>query len=269
MLILAFDTTSQVGGVGVFRDHECLARVANDGPANRYSVSLFDMVDQAIEEARVRHGGPVRGLADIRLIAVATGPGSFTGIRVGLAAAQGWAKAFGLAVCGVSVLEALAEAAQTRTDWAAPILDARRGEFFVGLFHRVVGVPQARDGCPGRPQEPALNAVKGPPLQEDQPSYAPVGEGWLLRPEELNPFLTRYLPDGVGTMCLVREYDRAALALCENLSSSFQWQAVKGTLVEAVARLGLRDYRTGKRQAAGDLDAYYIRRPDAELNWKG
>ena len=63
MLILALDTTSEVGGVGIFRDHECLARVANDGPANRYSVSLFYMVDQAIEEAKVRHGAPIRGLA--------------------------------------------------------------------------------------------------------------------------------------------------------------------------------------------------------------
>jgi tRNA threonylcarbamoyl adenosine modification protein YeaZ len=269
MLILAFDTTSEVGGLGIFRDHECLARVANDGPANRYSVSLFYMVDQAIEQAQVRHGVPVRGLSDMGLIAVATGPGSFTGIRVGLAAAQGWAKAFGLAVRGVSVLEALLEAVQTRTDWAVPILDARRGEFFVGLFHRVVGVPQARDGCPGRPQEPALNAVKGPPLQEGQASYVPIGEGWLLRPEELNPFLTRHLPEGVGATCLVRGHDRAALALRENLSSSFHWQAVTGMLVESVARLGLRNYRTGKQQAAGDLDAFYIRRSDAELNWKG
>jgi tRNA threonylcarbamoyladenosine biosynthesis protein TsaB len=265
MLILAFDTTSEVGGVGVFRDHECLACVANDGPANRYSVSLFYMVDQAIEEAKVRQGVPARGLADVGLIAVATGPGSFTGIRVGLAAAQGWAKAFGLPVCGVSVLQALVEAAQTRTDWAAPVLDARRGEFFVGLFQRVVGATLVV--APGRPQEPTLNAVKGPPLQEDQPSYVPVGEGWLLRPEELNPFLTRHLPEGAGATCLVRANDRAALALCENLSSSFQWQAVTGTLVESVARLGLRDYRAGKQQGAGDLDAYYIRRSDAELYW--
>jgi len=261
MLLLAFDTTSEVGGVGVFRDHECLARVANDGPANRYSISLFSMVDQAKEEAEARHGVPVRGLADMGLIAVANGPGSFTGIRVGLAAAQGWAKAFSLPVRGVSVLEALIGAAQVRTDWAAPILDARRGEFYVGLFQKVVGVPQARDGCPGRPQ--------GPPLQEDQPSYVPAAEGWLLKPTELGPFLARRLPEGAGTTCVVREHDRAALALCENLPSSFQWQTVAGTLVEPVARIGLRNYQTRKPQAAGDLDACYIRRPDAELNWKG
>ena len=245
MLILAFDTTSEVGGVGIFRDDECLARVANDGPANRYSVSLFYMVKQAIEEAKARHGEPVRGLADIGLIAVATGPGSFTGIRVGLAAAQGWAKAFGLPVRGVSVLEALVEAAQIQTDWATPILDARRGEFFVGLLRR-------------QPEGDAAH----------QPSYVPAAEGWLLRPAELGPFLTRRLPEGVGATCVVRGHDRAALALRENLSSSFQWQAVTGTLVEPVARLALREYRAGKPRAASDLDAYYIRRPDAELNWK-
>jgi len=260
MLILAFDTTSEAGGVGIFQDGECLASVANEGPANRYSVSLFSMADQAIEEAKALHGVPKRGLADMGLIAVATGPGSFTGIRVGLAAAQGWAKAFDLPVRGVSVLEALVAAAHIRGDWAVPILDARRGEFFVGLFRCVVRVPQARDGCPGR--------LQGPPRQEDQPFYVPADEGWVLKTAEVGTFLTARLPDGVGATCVVRGHDRAALALRENLSSSFQWEVVPGTLVESVARLGLRDYQTGKPQAAGDLDAYYIRRPDAELNWK-
>jgi tRNA threonylcarbamoyladenosine biosynthesis protein TsaB len=246
MLILALDTTSEVGGLGIFRDYECLAHVANDGPANRYSVSLFPMLAQAIEEANLRHGVPARGLADLELIAAATGPGSFTGIRVGLAAAQGWAKAFGLPVRGVSVLEALVEAAHLRTYWATPILDARRGEFFVGLFQRLA---EGVAGC--------------------RPTYLPAGEGWLLKPAELGPFLTRRLPEGVVTTCVVRGHDRAALALRENFLNSFQWQMVTGTLVAAVAHLGLRAYQTGKPQAPGDLDAHYIRRSDAELYWKG
>jgi tRNA threonylcarbamoyl adenosine modification protein YeaZ len=255
MLILAFDTTSEVGGVGVFRDHECLARVANDGPANRYSISLFSMVDQAMEEAEARHGVPVRGLADMGLIAVASGPGSFTGIRVGLAAAQGWAKAFGLPVRGVSVLEALVDAAQIQTEWAAPILDAHRGEFFVGLFRCALGVPRGQDGGPVGPQ--------GQPQQLGRAYYVPTAEGWLLKRAELGPFLTSRLPAGVGTTCVIRGHDRAALALREELPGELQWQVVTGMLVEPVARLGLRDY--GKPRGAGDLDAYYIRRPDAEL----
>jgi tRNA A37 threonylcarbamoyladenosine modification protein TsaB len=144
------------------------------------------------------------------------------------------------------VLEALVEAAQIGTDWATPILDARRGEFFVGLFRRQ---HEGDMGC--------------------QPSYVPAAEAWLLRPEELGPFLTRRLPEGVGATCVVREHDRAALALRENLSSSFQWQTVTGMLVVPVARLAFRDYQTGKPQVASNLDAYYIRRSDAELNWKG
>ena len=59
MLMLAFDTTSEVGGVGIFRDHECLARVANDGPANRYSVSLFYMVEQAEKEGLLHPGATI------------------------------------------------------------------------------------------------------------------------------------------------------------------------------------------------------------------
>jgi tRNA threonylcarbamoyl adenosine modification protein YeaZ len=230
--------------VGVFREHECLAQIANDGPANRYSVSLFTMVDRAFEEARARHGVPERGLADIQLIAVTSGPGSFTGIRTGLAAALGWAKAFDLPVRAVSVLEAVAGAARMQTEWAVPILDARRGEIFVGIFHRATETPT---GCATPPQDP--------PLQQDQ--------GWILRLAELGPFLSRYLPQGAGVTCVVRDHDRSVLALRETLPRSFQWQAVAGTLAEAVARLGFESYRSGKPQPPGSLDAYYIRRPDA------
>src|SRR5574340_1268265 len=119
MLILALDTTSEHGGVGVFRDFDCLASIANRQGTN-YSVTVFEMAEAALRAAG-------RSLRDIDLFAVATGPGSFTGIRVGVAAAQGWATAFGRPVLGVSVLEALTEAAQPKTQWAAPLLDARRG----------------------------------------------------------------------------------------------------------------------------------------------
>jgi tRNA threonylcarbamoyl adenosine modification protein YeaZ len=245
MLILALDTTSEAGGVGIFRDHECLAQVANEGPASGYSVRLFSMVDHVIEEAERRHDGPARGLADMGLIAVATGPGSFTGIRVGLAAAQGWAKAFGLPIRGITVLEALVEAGQVQTDWAVSILDARRGDFFVELFHRQ---PAGGMGNPA--------------------SYLPAGEGGLLSTVELEPFFSTRLPQGAAVSCVVRGHDRAALDLRQSLSSSFRWQAVTGTLVEAIARLAFQNYRTGKPPGAGDLDARYIRRCDAESKWQ-
>jgi tRNA threonylcarbamoyl adenosine modification protein YeaZ len=271
MLVLALDTTSEKGGVAIYRDSECLATVANQGPANIYSISLFQMVAQALEGAGIRPsptgGAPVRrteqgavvhpiadeaplaGLSAMDLFAVANGPGSFTGIRVGTAAVQAWARAFGRPVRGVSVLEAMVEEASPDSGWAVPILDARRGEFFLGCFRRA---------------EPE-GANQGTP----QPAgYQSEEEGWVLRPGDLQNFLRERLTEGAAVTCLVRESDHAALALRASLPKSYGWQTVAGTLLRAIARLGLKAHQKGMTQEPGDLHACYIRRPDAELNWR-
>src|ERR1039458_10113833 len=132
MLILAFDTTSEEGGVGIFRDAECLALVPNTGAAERYSISLFEMVQHALTQSHFE-------LREIGLYAAAHGPGSFTGIRVGLAAAGAWGKVFERPVRGVSVLEAMVRKLHLTSNWAFPIMDGRRGEFFVSAFRRKPG----------------------------------------------------------------------------------------------------------------------------------
>jgi len=243
MLILAFDTTSELGGAGIFRDHECLASVANQGPANIYSVSLFQMVDQLVEQGRVRHQVPTFSLRDIELFAVANGPGSFTGIRVGLAAAQGWAKAFGRPVRGVSVLAAMVNEARPEADLAVPIVDARRGEFFLGFFR--------------------------PDPGEDHGHFVPQGEGLVLKAQALSAFLEERLRPGQSVTCLARAHDRSVLGLRDVLPKSLRWQSVPGLLVGAIARLALEAQRQGRLQSPSELDAYYIRRPDAEINWRG
>jgi tRNA threonylcarbamoyladenosine biosynthesis protein TsaB len=243
MLILAFDTTSQGGGAAIYRDRECLAAVANDGPANRYSVTLFGMVDRLLAEAQARLAVPSFSLRDIDLFAVANGPGSFTGIRVGVAAAQGWARAFDRPVCGVSVLEAMVTQAQPEADYAVPILDARRGEFYLGLFRRTAG--------------------------EKNSAFELVGEGRVLKPEAMAPFLAEQLPDATSAVCLTRENDQVTLALRNALPQTPRWQPVPGILVAGIAHLALEAHRKGKLQSPAELDAYYIRRSDAELNWRG
>lgn len=247
MLILAFDTTSERGGVAIYRDTECLANVPNEGPSHNYSVTLFEMVDRAIAEMRARSpagqsGNPECSLSlrDIELFAPTTGPGSFTGIRVGLAAAQGWAKAFNRPVAGVSALEALVEEARPETEWAAPIIDAHRGEFFLDLFRRPPGAA----------------------------FFCADGEGLVLTPNELRTLLEEHARgdshDGMIT-CLVREQDRMAQGLREILPSSTRWQSVAGGLLGAVARIAHQAYKEGKLKPPEKLDAYYIRRPDAEF----
>lgn len=241
MLVLAFDTTSEYGGAGIFRDAKCLASLANEGPANTYSVSLFEMVGRLFDGAR--DSGRKLGLRDIELFAVANGPGSFTGIRVGLAAAQAWAKAFERPARGVSVLEAMVDEGAPETDWAVPILDARRGEFYFGLYRRVQQAGASR--------------------------FVVEGEGRrVLKPDALAAFLADKLPSGATVTCLVRAGDRLALELAKTFLKSTPYRQISGTLVAGIARLALRAHGEGKPPSAAELDACYIRRSDAELNWK-
>jgi tRNA threonylcarbamoyl adenosine modification protein YeaZ len=235
MLILAFDTTSEKGGVGVFQDAECLALVPNDGPANRFAVTLFEMAQQALTQAHLE-------LRQIELFAVANGPGSFTGIRVGVAAAQAWGRAFARPARGVSVLEALVSKASPASDQAFPILDARRGEFFLGWFSKA-----------------------GSALDQH---FAAADAGWVLKPEALRSTVEERLAGGATATCVVRAHDQVAYALREKLPSSLSWQQVEGTLVDAIAALALRDQQSSNSGVDTKLDAYYIRRPDAETNWK-
>jgi tRNA threonylcarbamoyladenosine biosynthesis protein TsaB len=239
MLILAFDTTSEKGGVGIFRDAECLSLVPNSGPANGYSITLFEMVEQALAQAHL-------GLREIDLYAAANGPGSFTGIRVGLASARAWGKVFDRRVRGVSILEALVDKARLTSDWAFPILDARRGELYLGSFRRktsnLVG---------------AMGQV-----------YEAADGGWILKPESLQAFLEEKLARGASATAVVRGHDQAAADLRASLPASLNWQQVEGGLADSIAGIALREEHSGRPCPNAQLDAYYIRRPDAEINWK-
>lgn len=239
MLILAIDTTSEKGGVGVFRDAECLASVPNEGPANRYSVSLFEMVERALTQARCQ-------LREIDLYAAANGPGSFTGIRVGLAAARAWGKAFNRRVRGVSVLEAMVGKVRLASEWVFPILDARRGEFFLGSFRlKPSGLPNA--------------------TRQDN---AAADGAWVLKPESLRALVEERLASGASATCLVRAHDQAAADLRGNLPASLNWQQIEGVLVDSIAEIARREEQSHQPCPDTNLDAYYIRRPDAEVNWK-
>ena len=239
MLILAFDTTSEEGGVGIFRDAECLASIPNQGQANQYSITLFTMVEEALAQAHVE-------LREIDLYAAANGPGSFTGIRVGLAAALAWGKVFDRPIRGVSVLEAMAKKVPLTSDWVFSILDARRGEFFLGSFRR-------------KPSELPDAA---------RPDFEPVDAGWILKPDSLREFLEERLPNGESATCLVRAHDQAAASLSARLPTSLKWQQVEGILVNSIAAIARQEEQSGRPFPDAKRDAYYLRRPDAEVNWK-
>jgi tRNA threonylcarbamoyladenosine biosynthesis protein TsaB len=114
MLILAFDTATEVATSALVSDGEVLGE-----RVSRASTLLEDV------DALLRQGGAHP--SDLEALAVGIGPGSFTGVRVGLATARGLALAIGMPVAGVSTLAALAAGAPG----AMPVIDARRREVFV------------------------------------------------------------------------------------------------------------------------------------------
>jgi tRNA threonylcarbamoyladenosine biosynthesis protein TsaB len=126
MRILALDTSTAAGSAALAEDGRVTIARAGDGSrthGERLPMELMALLD----EARVT-------LADIDRFAVAIGPGSFTGLRVGIATIQGLALAKSALVVPVSTFEALAWRAKDEGSAIAAWIDAHRGEVFASLF---------------------------------------------------------------------------------------------------------------------------------------
>ena len=128
MIVLGLDTATSATVVGVL-GADGVVHEARDDPAPgarpAHAARLLGAVDEALDAAGV-------GWDEVTRLAVGVGPGSFTGLRIGIATARGLAQARGLEVVGVSTLEALARGADAESVLA--VLDARRGEAFAAAF---------------------------------------------------------------------------------------------------------------------------------------
>jgi tRNA threonylcarbamoyl adenosine modification protein YeaZ len=133
MLILAFDTATSVATSALVRDGEVL------GERVSTAVRVLEDVDALLRDAQVDPSA-------LDALAVGVGPGSFTGVRMGLAAARGIAFALGIPVAGVSTLDALAAGAPD----AVALIDAKRREVFLRQGEEIVALPAAAFEAPGR-----------------------------------------------------------------------------------------------------------------------
>jgi tRNA threonylcarbamoyladenosine biosynthesis protein TsaB len=124
-VILSVDTTSEFGSIALSEEHRIIEEVLLHSP-DGFGHVLF----QHLEQLLARHGAVVDAMD---CFAAASGPGSFTGVRVGLAAVKGLAEATGKKVVAISNLRALAYFGSARL--RAVVLDARRGEVYGAVYN--------------------------------------------------------------------------------------------------------------------------------------
>lgn len=125
-LVLALDTSGLTCGVGLAEEGRVLVE-AVERTGWSHARRLMPLVDGAFTAAG-------RGPGELAAVAVTAGPGSWTGLRIGLATAQGLALALGIPVVPVGTLEALAWGAGQRPGPVCPVLDARRGGVYAAVF---------------------------------------------------------------------------------------------------------------------------------------
>jgi tRNA threonylcarbamoyladenosine biosynthesis protein TsaB len=222
MLILALDTTSRQGSFALARDGVILEAIEVEAPDG-----FGQIVYQRIEELLKRHGV---GLAEIDCYAAASGPGSFTGIRVGLTAVKALAEVHGKPLVAVSNLLALASLAEGR--YRAPVIDARRSEVFAAVYD-----------------------------EQLRPVIGEAAVPWPLFLQSVADKQVTFISQSAAI------FEPGATAE-QQAGPNWRYTAAREPVAAAVARLASARYTRGDTQPPEAADANYVRRSDAELKWK-
>ena len=127
MQILAFETSAKAASVALVQDGKLLGE-SYQNTGLTHSQTLMVMAEDLLKQCGVE-------VSQLDAVAVANGPGSFTGIRIGVAAAKGFAWGAELPCCGTSTLASMAVGLGAWQGYVCPVMDARRGQVYNALFH--------------------------------------------------------------------------------------------------------------------------------------
>ena len=127
MLILAFETSAKAASTALLEDGKLLGE-SYQNTGLTHSQTLLVMAQDMLRQCG-------KTPQDVTAVAVAEGPGSFTGVRIGVAAAKGYAWGNELPCCGVSTLEAMAESLGAYQGYVCPVMAARRSQVYNALFY--------------------------------------------------------------------------------------------------------------------------------------
>jgi tRNA threonylcarbamoyladenosine biosynthesis protein TsaB len=126
VILLSLDTTSNFASVAIRADGKIAAEVTLESTEG-FAHLIFPAIERCKNEAKIE-------LEEIDCFAAAAGPGSFTGVRIGLSSVKGLAEAKGKPAIGISNLRALSSFGKNPKSLRAVVLDARRGEVYAGVY---------------------------------------------------------------------------------------------------------------------------------------
>jgi tRNA threonylcarbamoyladenosine biosynthesis protein TsaB len=237
-MILAIETATRAGSVALALGKEILCADSGDASAS-HSTDLIQTVERTLNAAGVT-------LSQVDLFAAAVGPGSFTGLRIGLATIKSFAVCTGKNCVGVSTLAAIADAAGP-AERTVSLLPAGRGELFAQLFSVADGQVRELDTAAHLSPNALLEKYgKAPQLLW-------AGEGAHQRAEILREWADSY-----------------NISFNDSGAKQNGWSVAPSTnqLASSIAALALNVYRRGETVSPNDLQAVYVRASDAEINEK-
>ena len=235
-LILSFDTATLGGSVCVARGEQVLASMVGDSSVSHSSTLLRDL-DRTLELAGV-------SIRQVELFAAAAGPGSFTGLRIGVATVKALAITLNRPCFGIPTLQAVAHSAGPSRATVA-VLPAGRGEVFAQLFSvSTVGVVKEHDDPAHLP--PRMMIEKYGAI----PNLRWVGQGALAHRETIKAYAAS-----------------KAIEFAESPRTTEGWVLPEReeNLARDIAALALQRFQNGQLESAESLKAIYVRPSDAEL----
>jgi tRNA threonylcarbamoyladenosine biosynthesis protein TsaB len=232
VLILALDTCDLHGSVALLRDNSVLQALSHD-TSEDYSSWLLPAVGRVLAAAGAK-------LDQVDVFAAAAGPGSFTGVRVGLTTVKAWAEVYGHGIAAVSRLEALAQESSGKARYVAPFFDARRNQVFGALFLR-----------------------QGPQLQR-------LEEEMVIAPDKFVDWCaSRTCGEPIDWVATNPECLTQTAQWASHPAATQTIEVISPILAPRIGKIACQLARDGRLIDALALDANYVRRSDAELFWKG
>ena len=241
-LILSVETATMGGSVCISRGAALLAYNVGE-PRVSHSHTLLSDINRALAGSRTK-------LGEIELFAVASGPGSFTGLRIGIASIKALAATFGRPCAGVPTLQAVAHAAGL-SELSVALLPAGRGELFAQMFS-----VSAQAGVTELDSVAHISPAKVLEKYGKLPNICWSGEGAHLYRGQIHEWSEReghQLTDMEGEA---------------NPSAGQGWRIApkQPNLAQHVASLALTRFQENELDTPQTLRAIYVRPSDAELN---